>query len=125
MRMLFEYAMGGGKELRCGVGSGAPWCLCGVRHRYVAKSACVRAAQSCLECRSSRIHYGSVGSFSTQTNGQRAPNPPPSSKETIKPPLDTPSAASQDAGEGPREEKPRTAQVNVSDSRQRPPRRSD
>src|SRR5262249_12927735 len=88
-----------GKELRCGVGSGAPWCLCGVRHRYVAKSACVRAAQSCLECRSSHIHHGSVGSVCTHTTVPRAANPTTSSKETIQPPLDTTSAASQDAEE--------------------------
>jgi hypothetical protein len=89
MRMLFEYAMGGGKELRCGVGSGAPWCLCGVRHQYVAKSACVRAAQSCLECRSSRIHHGSVGSVCTHTTVPRAANPTTSPKETIQSPLGT------------------------------------
>src|SRR5215467_5938436 len=106
-----------GKELRCGVGSGAPWCLCGVRHRSVAKSACVRAAQSCLECRSSRIHYGSVGSVCTHTTVTRAANPTTSSKETIRSPLGT---AFCSAGGGPHEEKLRTAQVSVSESRPRP-----
>src|SRR5262249_23908355 len=106
-----------GKELRCGVGSGAPWCLCGVRHRSVAKSACVRAAQSCLECRSSRIHYGSVGSVCTLTTVTRAANPTPSLKETIRSPQ---SPAFCSAGGGPHEEKLRTAQVSVSESRPRP-----
>src|SRR6266566_485952 len=83
-----------GKELRCGVGSGAPWRLCGVRHRYVVKSAFVRAAQSCLGCQSSRIHHGSIGSVRTHTTATRAANPTASSKETIQPPLGTASAAS-------------------------------
>src|SRR5262249_24051187 len=78
-----------GKELRCRVGSGAPWCLCRVRHRYVAKSACVRAAQSCLRCRSSRIHHGSIGSVCTHTTVTRAAHPTTSSRGTIQPPLAT------------------------------------
>jgi hypothetical protein len=78
-----------GKELRCGVGSGAPWRLCGVRDRYVVKSACVRAAQSCLGCRSSRIHHGSIGSVCTHTTVARAA-PTTSSKGTIQPSLGTP-----------------------------------
>src|SRR5947208_4114217 len=78
-----------GKELRCGVGTGAPWCLCGVRHRHVVKSAFVRAAQSCLGCQSSRIRHGSIGSVRTHTTVTRAANPTTSSKETIQPPLGT------------------------------------
>src|SRR5258708_19586839 len=78
-----------GKELRCGVGSGAPWWLCGVQHRHVVKSPSVRAAQPCLGCRSSRIHHGSVGSVRTHTTVTRAANPTTSSKETIQPPLGT------------------------------------
>jgi len=77
-----------GKELRCGVGSGAPWSLCSVQHRYMVKSACVRAAQSCLECRSSRNHHGSIGSVCTHTTITRA-NPTTSSKGTIQPSLGT------------------------------------
>src|SRR5260370_41163814 len=78
-----------GKELRWGVGSGAPWWLCGVQHRHVVKSPSVRADQSCLGCRSSRIHHGSVGSVRTHTTVTRAANPTTSSKKTIQPPLGT------------------------------------
>src|SRR5215472_7125451 len=78
-----------GKELRCGMGSGAPWWLCGVQHRPVVKSPSVRAAQSCLGCRSSCIHHGSVGSVRTHTTVTRASNPATSPKETIGPPLGT------------------------------------
>src|SRR5262249_26532347 len=85
-----------GKELRCGMGSGAPWWLCGVQHRPVVKSPSVRAAQSCLECRSSRIHHGSVGSVRTHTTVTRAANPTTSSKETIRPPLGTAFAAREE-----------------------------
>src|SRR5262249_25850962 len=73
-----------GKELRCAVGSGAPWCLCGGRHRYLVKSACVRAARSCLGCRSSRIHHRSIGSVCTHSILTRAANPTTSSRGTIQ-----------------------------------------
>ena len=56
------------------------------RDRYVVKSACVRAAQSCLGCRSSRIHHGSIGSVCTHTTVARAA-PTTSSKGTIQPSL--------------------------------------
>src|SRR5437773_1640296 len=54
------------------------------RDRYVVKSAFVRAAQSCLECRSSRIHHGSIGSVCTHSTLTRAANPTTSSKGTIQ-----------------------------------------
>ena len=58
-------------------------------HRHVVKSACVRTAQPCLGCQSSRIHHGSIGSVRTHTTVTRAANPTASSKETIQPPLGT------------------------------------